>query len=144
MRVFLLCWILCAATAGGEGDERYAPFADPTFPLFGLSADASPKDAPRSNGVPRDVVVRVPKRYLPDLAPADQVELGYFGGRSLFFTPRELAPLDLARFGFDSIDLHSEAAAARAVASATTEEPATPEHGRQRSQIPQRRARPRR
>jgi cytochrome c2 len=64
--------------------------------------------------------------HLPDLAPADQVELGFFGGRSVYFTPRELAPLDLEGLGFAPIDLQAEAAAGRASAAAASKPDATP------------------
>lgn len=59
MRIVLLAvlgvLLQCPAFAG----QRYTPFADPTFPFFGLSVDASPDNEPRSNWVPRGVVVRV-------------------------------------------------------------------------------------
>ena len=42
-----------------SGQQRYTAFADPTFPFFGLSVDASVGDTFRSNWVPRGVIVRL-------------------------------------------------------------------------------------
>ena len=39
-----------------SGEQRYTAFADPTFPIFGLSVDASVGDTVRSNWVPRGFV----------------------------------------------------------------------------------------
>lgn len=57
MRLFAAFLLITTLFAGAE--ERYAAFADPSFPFFGLSVDASPQAQPRSNWVPRGVVVRV-------------------------------------------------------------------------------------
>ncbi len=46
-----------------SGEQRYTAFADPTFPIFGLSVDASVGDTVRSNWVPRGVLVRLSKDF---------------------------------------------------------------------------------
>ncbi len=52
--------LVLAAPVSRAGEPPYAPFADPSFSFFGLSVDATPEGAePRSNWVPRGVVVRV-------------------------------------------------------------------------------------
>ncbi len=50
-------FLLSQAVSGQQ--QRYTAFADPTFPFFGLSADASHGKKPRSNWVPRGVLVRL-------------------------------------------------------------------------------------
>ena len=52
-------FILIFLTGFVLAEDPYSPFADPTFSFFGISVDASPETEPRSNWVPRGVVVRV-------------------------------------------------------------------------------------
>lgn len=59
MRITFSLVLSAVLTLSVLAGQRYTPFADPTFPFFGLTVDASAKDAPRSNWVPRGVVVRV-------------------------------------------------------------------------------------
>ena len=59
MRIPLALAFCTFPLSPGLGEEDgYAPFADPTFPFFGLSVDASPEPGTRSNWVPRGVLVR--------------------------------------------------------------------------------------
>jgi cytochrome c2 len=59
MRFSFFLVLSAVLTLSVPAEQRYTPFADPAFPFFGLSVDASSEDAPRSNWVPRGVVVRV-------------------------------------------------------------------------------------
>jgi len=59
MRFAFFLVLSAVLTLSAPAEQRYTPFADPTFPFFGLSVDASSEDAPGSNWVPRGVVVRV-------------------------------------------------------------------------------------
>ncbi len=59
MRFTFFLVLSVVLTLAVSAAQRYTPFADPTFPFFGLSVDVSSGDEPRSNWVPRGVVVRV-------------------------------------------------------------------------------------
>ncbi|MCP4849206.1 MAG: c-type cytochrome [Verrucomicrobiaceae bacterium] len=63
MRIALLFAFFALPASSAVAGQRYTSFADPTFPFFGLSVDASPGNAPRSNWVPRGVVVRVSEGF---------------------------------------------------------------------------------
>ena len=63
MRIVFLAVLFALLESSANAGQRYTSFADPTFPFFGLSVDASPGNAPRSNWVPRGVVVRVSEGF---------------------------------------------------------------------------------